>query len=550
MKTNINKYITLALLGTFTLSCSEDFLEVKPIATDNEAAFYLTMSDAELATTAAYAQFSYMTVWDRNYQMLLGSIASDDAEAGGEDYGDVSTFQELGKLIHQTTTDITPIVWGGFYKAISLSNKAIEKLPEIKQLDPEADAAIIDRRVAELKFIRAIHYFALTTAFGEVPLVLKVLGASEYEQERTPMKKIYEAIEKDLKEAIPFLPEKSALGAEKGRASKGAAKALLAKLYLYESSYAKNYPGDARFANLSERWGEALSTAEEVINSNQYKLYGRNGERYNSWRGEVDGFRYLWSTAADNGDESIFEVQNVQDGKGWLQSRGNSVVHWSGVRYMYNKAGKSVTTGMWGFNIPTQDLVNEFEPGDPRLNTTVYSAGGNDSVHTVEGWRKVSYEHSVTGYYQAKYVTSYEEFKKNTSAWNEAPFNTRILRYADILLVAAEAAVMSGNNAKALTYINEVRGRARNSGNTGVPADLTGSVTLDQVKHERRVELAMEGQRFFDLVRWNDAFKKLNGFVLEDETVLAFDVQKHSFFPIPQKEIDASRGKLKQYGGW
>jgi hypothetical protein len=156
--------------------------------------------------------------------------------------------------------------------------------------------------------------------------------------------------------------------------------------------------------------------------------------------------------------------------------------------------------------------------------------------------------------YQAKFEVSWAEFKgSGTGAWDEAPINTKIIRYADVVLIAAEAAVMAGDNNKALTYINMIRRRARMCGDPGntVPADLTGTVTLDQVKHERRVELALEGGRFFDLVRWRDAEAKLDGMVRTgDGYVIDFIPGKHEFFPIPQREIDLSKGKLTQYEGW
>jgi hypothetical protein len=566
MKKFINKILIIAVLMGFTFSCSDDFVNVDPIATENEAAFYLTMGDAEQAVTAVYAQLAYMTTWDRNLQMLMGSVASDDAEAGGADQSDVIVYQDLDKLQHLPTSEIFPVVYGILYKAIFLANKALEKLPDIPKLDTTASPQLINQRIGELKFLRALNYFYLTACFGEVPLIDHVLGASEYQLSRTPLRKIYDFIEKDLNDAIAVLPL-TYDGSNVGRATKGAAQALLAKLYLFESSYAANYSGDPRFANLKQRWGEALSTAEKVINSGVYELVGTDGATYDSWMGKVNGYRFIFTTNGDNSKESILEVQNINDGKGWLQSRGSSIINWSCARQYY-EGTTNQATGYWGFNVPTEDLAAEFETGDPRFNVTIQISDTDarlgksikqslptfDSINVSNGWRKVCFDASGTRMYQGKYICSYKEFKgSGTGSWDEAPINTKIIRYADVVLIAAEAAVMSNDNAKALRYINMIRTRARMCGgptNT-VPADLTGTVTLDQVKHERRVELALEGNRFFDIVRWNDAFKNLDGKArATDGVVISFVKGKHEFFPIPQREIDLSKGKLVQYEGW
>lgn len=552
MKTRIYKYLLIGLLFSFVMSCKEEFLDVAPIATDNEASFYLTQKDAEMATTAVYAQLAYMTAWDRESGMLFGNMASDDADAGGEDPGDVTSFQDIAKLKHLPSNENIRLPYGVFYKAIMLANKALEKLPKIPEIDKEASPAAINQMIAEIKALRALNTFQLTQIYGEVPLVDHVLGSSEFIQPRAKMKDLYAFMEKDLKEAIEVLPT-SYDGNNVGRITKGAAMAILAKVYLFGSSYARNYPGDSRFEGLTERWSDALAMAENVINLNAYKLLGADGATYSCWRGpNVSGFRYLFTTAGDNSAEAVLEVQNIQDGLAWLSSRGSSIVHWSGPRYYYDATGAKQTTSYWGFDIPTQSLKNEFEAGDPRLDISIHMAGGNDSINLTGGWYKICFDNTLTGLYQNKYECSYEEYRKNTGSWNEAPMNFKILRFGEVILTAAEAAVMAGNNDKALKYINMIRSRARICGGPAntVPADLTGTVTLDQVKHERRCELALEGKRFYDLVRWGDAEAKLNGFVKGNDESVVFVKGKHEFFPIPQAEVDISKGILKQYPGW
>jgi hypothetical protein len=237
---------------------------------------------------------------------------------------------------------------------------------------------------------------------------------------------------------------------------------------------------------------------------------------------------------------------------------------------------------MWGFNIPSLELIEEFyqeerQPGDPlygsdippdpRFNTTIHTdrvAGSNDSIQYggTDGayWAQICYTYdgnwgNKTRTFQAKYECSYDEFLAYGASWQEAPFNNRILRYADVVLLAAEAAMMAGDNAKALTYLNMVRTRARMCGVEGntVPADYPAgtTVTLDMIIHERRLELAMEGHRFFDLVRWNRAEEEINGTYLENqERTVTFTSPKNDFFPIPEEEVNTSQGNLLQYPGW
>jgi hypothetical protein len=190
--------------------------------------------------------------------------------------------------------------------------------------------------------------------------------------------------------------------------------------------------------------------------------------------------------------------------------------------------------------------------------------GSNDSIHLGDGngsfWAKICYEYdgnwgNKTGTFQAKYECSREEFLAEGANWSESPFNNRMIRYADIVLLAAEAAIMSGENEKARTYINMVRTRARMCGIEGntCPADYPPgtTITMDMLIHERRLELAMEGHRFFDLVRWNLAAEKLNGsYLINQERTVTFVSPKNDFYPIPEQEVIRSQGSLLQYPGW
>jgi tetratricopeptide (TPR) repeat protein len=554
MNKKIVKYISFLLLVIASFCCSPDYLEVTPQAAENSAAFYKTQEHADQAIAAAYSQFNNIAVWDVHMMQRLGDMPSDDAEAGGEDISDVPELQQFNWLNPLTTNGVFAESFGTMYRAIYFSNIAIEEVPNIKETDEDADPALIDKRVAEAKFIRAINYFYLTMIFGGVPLVDHVLGADEYEQPRADIKKIHELIEKDLKEAIEVLPERSGWGTEYGRATKGAAKALLARTYLFESSYAKNYGAkDSRFVGMTERWAESLKYSEEVINSGEYELIGINGEKYNTWRGpETNGYRYIFTSDGDNSKEGVFEIQCIQEGLGWSAARGNSLAQWGCARYFIDTDNNNTvtTTGMWGFGIPTQALWDSFEPGDPRRDASMVHEGGNDLMQTSNGrWVPYSFDKCITKIYPTKWEASSAEFKDAGAPWHGAPQNIRLIRISEVYLNAAEAAFMLGQTDKALAYVNKVRERARNCGTTGVPAALT-SITLADIIKERRIEFSSEGKRYYDIVRWGIADDLLNSTPTADGFQREFVVGKHEFHPLPAREVTMSNGKLLQYDGW
>ena len=582
----------LLILLTCSISCKKEFLDVSPKGIINSESFYATKTDAEQAVTAVYGMLNYMQVWDMWILADLGSVSSDDAEAGGATAQDVAGWQDIDAFTFAPSmVDALPQPYGILYKMIFYANMALENLPDIPAKDSTATEGFISLRLAEVKFLRAFAYFYLAQIYGEIPLVDHVLGASEYTNGRSSLKSIFDLMEKDLTEAIPYLPLSWPVD-DIGRITKGAAQGLLAKVLVFESSYAHYYPGDtyslvfsgeSRFKDLTEKWPEALAMAENVINSNQYELVGIDGKKdYESWRGQTDGYRYIWTTDGDNSKESVFDIQAGYYGLNWLATRGSSMVFWTSARWVYNPSnGRPAETSMWGFNIPSRDLIEEFyqeqrQPGDPlygsgyppdpRFNTTIHTdtIGANDSIQlgNAQGtyWAQICYTYdgnwgNKTHTFQAKYECSWDEFLAKGANWSESPFNNRMLRYADIVLLAAEAAIMAGDNNKALTYINMVRTRARMCGVEGntCPADYPPgtTVTMDMLVHERRLELAMEGHRFFDLVRWNRAVEEIDGsYLTNQQRSVTFISPKNDFFPIPEQEVNSSQGNLLQYPGW
>jgi len=482
--------------------------------------------------------------------MGFGDITSDDCEAGGDFVNEVPEFENMNRLTQNATDAMFDEAWGTLYRGINFANIALEYLPKIVDSDPDVNIDLLNKRIAEAKFIRAINHFYATIVFGEVPMVDHILGPSEYQMGRSKLRDTYNLIEKDLLEAMAVLPEKGSWNGQEGRATKGACQALLARLYLYESSYAKYYAGqDPRYAGLNERWADALKYAEEVINSGKYKLVGIDGEKYATWRGpETDGFRYIFTSEGDYSPEVVFEITCIQEGLDYNEARGHSLTNWTAARYMILDDGSETSSTYWGLGLPTQAVLKSYDAGDVRRQTTMAYEGAPEEQWLEVGGAKrypISFSHSVTKTYQRKWECSAAEYFDVKLNWNTAPSNVKLIRFADVYLMAAEAALVLGQNDKAINYVNKVRERARNCGTSGQPATLA-TISFDDIVNERRLEFTGEGHRMFDIVRWNKAFDLLNSATTDGYERL-FIRGKHEYQPIPQREIDLSGGNISQY---
>jgi len=257
------------------------------------------------------------------------------------------------------------------------------------------------------------------------------------------------------------------------------------------------------------------------------------------------------------------------DQLGYAIYRGNVLTVYQSCRWYTSATGAQANASGWSFNSPTQYLVDAFKnsdsretnlhstPGnetdDPRFATTVGRVGDSLYIHDV--LYPMDLSNMPSHMIGRKFECGWAEFWANSSGngWGDGPFNVRLIRLAEIVLLAAEAAVKLGDQANALKYINMVRTRARNCGSTGFPKDLT-AVSFEDVVHERRLELTLEPHRFFDLVRWGLAYKYINGIAPDAGQLGNFTVNfvkgKHEFWPIPLTQIQLSKGGLKQYPGW
>lgn len=498
------KYI-LVLIIIISTSCS-DWLEMDPVGEKFESNFYQTEEDIFQGLVAAYSmlQPKYYNNWSSYY--FLANFPSDDSEVVGGGSGDRPEYHAVANFtMLPTNTAILELWRRGFY-GVNRANAVI------LNANPEASAKSKEY-IAEAKFLRAYYYFELVRFFGDVPLITKQLVPGEYDQPRVAASVVYEQIIADLQEAIPDL---AVTPSENYRASKGAAQALLGKAYLYMASpyYHQRYGFEK---SATEYYELAAAQFLEVIGSGKYDLE----PNYND----------IWSYEHEHGVESIFEIEyaNIARGGDWNNGRvngGNIDVQMSGPRGI---STDTLNAG-WGFDMVSTDLIALYDAeGDVvRKDGTAYGEAFLTSIGA-SSWEQ---NDGYTGWFSKKRAPwAYLTF--NSSAeWNYET-NERVIRYGDVLLMMAEAALGSGTG-NPDTYFNEVRQRAG--------LGTISGVTLADIKKERRLELAMEGFRYFDLVRWGDASSVLGS--------RGFVQGTHEVFPIPQDEIINSNYTLTQNDGY
>jgi tetratricopeptide (TPR) repeat protein len=422
-------------------------------------------------------------------------IMSDDAHKGSNPNDQLPTIGPYETFSHTTTQDGLDRWWSALYEGIKRANVVLEKVPGI-----DMDVDLRNRYLAEASFLRGLYYFDLVRAFGGVPKITTT--TPETKVARSTDNEIYELVISDLEFAAQHLPEKSFYGPEDaGRATRGAAKALLARVYLFLGNFE-----------------EVESYALEVIISDEYDL--------------EPVFADANGVYGEHGVESVFEIGAMEvEGAG-----GNQYANTQGVRGSPNRG--------WGFNRPSLDLRNSFEPGDPRLDATIIDLGETLDGILIIGDGTTPDEVLDNGTVVEVECYNQKVWYPGASTITQWGHNRRLIRYADVLLMAAEALNENDNPDDALLYLNEVRARAR-EGNTSILPDITvtdKSELRNIILEERRHELALEGHRFWDLVRTGRASTVLGP--------MGFETGKHELFPIPQNEIDISQGSLQQNPNW
>ncbi|AOR26136.1 SusD-like protein [Formosa sp. Hel3_A1_48] len=497
MKTIKNNKFTLVALVLLTLglySCTDKFLDEEENYLIDSEGYFNSEDDYYMSLVGAYdlLQATYVN-------NLLGEIASDNTLCGGESATDVVGFQQIDDMTHTPVNANLRDIWNWMFAGVKRTNYFLEFQNNI-----DFDGRV--QMVAEVRFLRAYFHFELVKWFGGIPVkdyanALEGGGkrfspGDETSIPRYSVEEVYALIESDLIFAANNLDYTAP---QVGRVTKGAAQALLGKAYLYQ-----------------DKFSDAATVLGNLIDNGPYQL--------------VDDYSEIFENDGENGVESVFEVQ-YSDGEGagfdCLQcSEGNVAVGFMGIR---NHTGPTYDSG-YSFNVPTQEAFDNFDNDDTRKDVSILDivAWAEETEATyVEG-----YEH--TGFYNRKYLP--RKGDQNIGDQNLTnPNNYRAIRYADVLLMAAEANNRGNlDETKALAYLNQVRERA--FGDSSHNSSATGAALTDAILDERRHELLGEGHRFFDLVRTGRAAQAIDGFV----------AGKHELFPIPFQEIQFSAGNWDQ----
>lgn len=503
----MKKYLLYIILAAGIIqlsSCSKGFLNVEPKGLQLESNYYQTPAQAFAALMAAYNPAAWQAGGsDNTYIPILGGLncASDECYAGGGGPTDMSFWQVWNNYTLTGALGPQAGYWDRSYTGIYRANLLLQKIDGVNGLD----AATKARYIAEAKFLRAYYYFWLIRLFKNVPLTTAPIPESQiYDQVQAPPDSVYAQIESDLKAAIPDLPEAPLPADEQGRATKGAAEAFLAKCIMWEGGATNN-----------SRMLEAAQWLEKVNTDPAYHL--------------LSNFPDIFSPDNKFNAESIFEIshtaaQNAGWGN-WPNFDGNLYVQMTGPR-SYN--GPTYWSGGWSFNPVTPRLADSMK-NDPRYSYTIANI---DSIVKAAPGRSYLAGYDNTGYFIQKYAPLAKYVSTTGQQELNFPNDYIEVRLAGTYLLEAEALVRGGGDmGKAAYYLNAVRARV------GLPATAP---TLANIYHERFMELATEGHRWFDLVRTGRAATVLDW--------KGFKPGVNEILPIPQVELNNT--KLKQNPGY
>lgn len=506
IKKSITAFAVITLIILLVTSCKR-YLDNAPQGELTDAVIGTDPNAAVNLTNGVYNSlwlgdaFGGPDVHSLSY-IILTNVASDDADKGSSptDYGPAL---EVDNFTLSANNSIVNGIWRGYYQAIARTNQALTYLPT----SPLNDASK-NRLIGEVKFIRAYLYFNMVRFFGGVPKIDRVPSPQEANsaefQTRASKDSIYRFIIDDLQFGVNNLPVKGQTAV--GKATKGAAQSLLAKVYLYQ-----------------KKWQEAYDLTNSVM-SGQFGQYDL-----------LPQYENIWRQVGANSIESIFEVQTGKN------ASCDAAINVYAVSQGPRAGGKRGWQDLgFGFNNPSLSLANAYEPNDKRKNGTIIFINPSPQGTVLwDGFRVPSQDSVENSRYNYKAYHS-RTLEDNCGNNDKLPKNLRILRFGEVLLLNAEAANELGKTNEAQVSLNKIRQRAGLGNITG----LSQAALRDTIWHERRVELAMEHDRFFDIVRQGKA-----GQILRAQGKSFVD-GKNELFPIPQPQIDLSNGNLKQNPGY
>lgn len=493
-------YTTLIIAGTSFIGCNK-FLDKYPLDSVNTENFWLTESDAISAINGAYQPLQ----WPKLYNMRIwtSDIWANNSVVGAGGSTDGIETVDIANFVTTTDNAAALDVWRGPAPGILRANLVIENVPNMNINTP-----LKNRVVGEAKFLRGLYYFILVQLFGDVPLL--TVGQTpddDLRPTRTSKDLVYEQIIDDLKSAGDLLPDRAQYTAsDVGRASKGAAKGLLAKVYVTLG-----------------RYDEAITLCEEV-NTLGYRLNADYADNFN-----VD---------TENSVESLFEVQYIgKTNFGFWDNENQS----SWLSTFMGPRNSNFVAGSYGWNQPTQEFVSAYENGDLRKDKTILYVGGP----AFDG-QNYQASYSTTGYNVRKFLVP----KSKSPDYDTNPLNFPVLRFADILLLWAEALNETGRTAEAQAAASDIHtggplNRVRLRAGLGTVSGLSQADLREKIRKERRMELAFEGHRWFDLIRYDNGQYALDFFHNIGKTNAT---TKHLLLPIPQKEIEANPNLTQNFG--
>jgi hypothetical protein len=493
MKKNIKKLAVLSLTFLMLGSCSTDFIETPPTGLDVIENYYRDENEAFAGLVAVYDLMRKNSGGFEN-MITMFNAGSDDHYAGGGNSSDGAGIQSFSNYTINTNT-IPDSFFKDYYRGIYRANLLLTRLPGVPM-----DETKKSRFESEARVLRAYYYFNLVRMFKNVPLILTPLSAEQfYSVTQAAPEDVYAQIELDLTESIADLPMTVNVATDGGRLTQGAARAILGKVYLYEG---KNSQAAAEFAQVNGTPGSPSQYGYDLL----------------------DNFNDLWAFSNKFNSESILEVAHSAQGSSWgnwggNQDEGNSVNQMVGPRsYLKIAASAPDLPSGWSFNVFTEDF-HTFIQGDPRAAATLLDV----KAMKLAGQADYIGAYQDTGYFLNKFMPKVSDvYSGPGDAVLNFRQNTYAIRLADTYLMEAEA--LGGTGARAQALLDAVRARV---GLTSV------AVSLAAIKDERRRELAGEGHRWFDLVRWGDAPAKLadRGFV----------AGKNEILPIPFSELDGTQ---------
>lgn len=529
----MKKYFLIALACTLTISSCSDFLDKDPLVNLSAEKYYSNENELNTAAIGAYSILQRES-FQLGHFMVWGDDCSDDADLGNSRSEAYSWFGApciaMQNFSVISNNWVANNYWNSGWELINAATQLIEH-------GKNSDIENHEKYVGEGYFLRAYSYFNFMDQFGPMPIVDHILTYDEYYSERNTEAENWAFIESDLQNAISLLPE-SWDDANKGRVTKGTAMSMLGRAYIYQ-----------------KKWQEAYDILKQVESAGYYSL--------------EPVYENIFDLDHQNGQECIFAIQHSISGTGWSDSNEGSILvfyeHDAGLttsdiesgKYPGEKVYEKWMTG-WSMHCPTDDLIAEFEENDPRLAATVIAPNEYYDGH-------INYNLSSNNHYQSKkYYVPYGS--RSHDDQSDQPKNIIILRYADVLLYIAEAANELGKQDEALSYLEQVRSRARNSAPSGAENVLPKVTTTDQtalrnaIWHERRVELAMEYQRFYDLKRQGRIGSVMKAYYekYKDVDVNGHKTTKGQYWtdgkselcPIPLSAIEDSRGTMAQNPGY